>query len=208
MKVAVSFLSSKHTTGQTIDIINKTSADFIHVDLMDGKFVENKNIGIRMWKYLQYCEKPLDVHFMVKNPLKYIDNLKGLNVRIVYINYNSYFLNDIEKIRKKGYRVGLVINPWDDLELMKKYYPYVDKILVMSVVPGAGGQSFMMETIDKLKGIVKYRKEANLNFTINIDGGINEDTVKLVKKYVDDVVSGSYVCKADDPEKQIEKLKK
>ena len=208
MKVAVSFLSSKHTTGQTIDIINKTSADFIHVDLMDGKFVENKNIGIRMWKYLQYCEKPLDVHFMVKNPLKYIDNLKGLNVRIVYINYNSYFLNDLEKIRKKGYRVGLVINPWDDLELMKKYYPYVDKILVMSVVPGAGGQSFMMETIDKLKGIVKYRKEANLNFTINIDGGINEDTVKLVKKYVDDVVSGSYVCKADDPEKQIEKLKK
>ena len=208
MKVAVSFLSSKHTTGQTIDIINKTSADFIHVDLMDGKFVENKNIGVRMWKYLQYCEKPLDVHFMVKNPLKYIDNLKGLNVRIVYINYNSYFLNDLEKIRKKGYRVGLVINPWDDLELMKKYYPYVDKILVMSVVPGAGGQSFMMETIDKLKEIVKYRKEANLNFTINIDGGINEDTVKLVKKYVDDVVSGSYVCKADDPEKQIEKLKK
>ena len=208
MKVAVSFLSSKRTTGQTIDMINKSSADFIHVDLMDGKFVENKNIGARMWKYLQYCEKPLDVHFMVKNPLKYIDHFKGLNVRIIYINYNSYFLNDLEQIRKKGFRVGLVINPWDDLELMKKYYPYVDKILVMSVIPGAGGQSFMMETIDKLKQIVKYRKEANLNFTINIDGGINEDTAKLVKNYVDDLVSGSYVCKADDPEKQIEKLKK
>ena len=189
-------------------MINKSSADFIHVDLMDGKFVENKNIGARMWKYLQYCEKPLDVHFMVKNPLKYVDHLEGLNVRIIYINYNSYFLNDLEKIRKKGYRVGLVINPWDDLELMKKYYPYVDKILMMSVVPGAGGQSFLMETIDKLKEIVKYRKEANLNFTINIDGGINGDTVKLVKKYVDDVVSGSYVCKADDPEKCIENLKK
>jgi ribulose-phosphate 3-epimerase len=208
MKVAVSFLSSKRTTGQTIDMINKSSADFIHVDLMDGKFVENKNIGARMWKYLQYCEKPLDVHFMVKNPLKYVDHFKGLNVRIIYINYNSYFLNDLEQIRKKGFRVGLVINPWDDLELMKKYYPYVDKILVMSVIPGAGGQSFMMETIDKLKQIVKYRKEANLNFTINIDGGINEDTAKLVKNYVDDLVSGSYVCKADDPEKQIEKLKK
>ena len=207
MKVAVSFLSSKHTTGQTIDIINKTSADFIHVDLMDGKFVENKNINVKMWRYLQYCEKPLDVHFMVKNPLKYVDHLKGLNVRIIYINYNSYFLNDLEKIRRKGYRVGLVINPWDDLELMKKYYPYVDKILVMSVVPGAGGQSFMMETVDKLKQIVKYRKDANLNFTINIDGGINEDTAKLVKNYVDDLVSGSYVCKADDPEKCIEKLK-
>jgi ribulose-phosphate 3-epimerase len=189
-------------------MINKSSADFIHVDLMDGKFVENKNIGARMWKYLQYCEKPLDVHFMVKNPLKYVDHFKGLNVRIIYINYNSYFLNDLEQIRKKGFRVGLVINPWDDLELMKKYYPYVDKILVMSVIPGAGGQSFMMETIDKLKQIVKYRKEANLNFTINIDGGINEDTAKLVKNYVDDLVSGSYVCKADDPEKQIEKLKK
>ena len=208
MKVAVSFLSSKRTTGQTIDMINKSSADFIHVDLMDGKFVENKNIGTRMWKYLQYCEKPLDVHFMVKNPLKYVDHLIGLNVRIIYINYNSYFLNDLEKIRKKGFRVGLVINPWDDLELMKKYYPYVDKVLVMSVVPGAGGQSFMMETIDKLKQIVKYRKDANLNFTINIDGGINEDTAKLVKNYVDDLVSGSYVCKADDPEKCIEKLKK
>lgn len=207
MKVAVSFLSSKRTTGQTIDMINKSSADFIHVDLMDGKFVENKNIGTRMWKYLQYCEKPLDVHFMVKNPLKYVDHLIGLNVRIIYINYNSYFLNDLEKIRKKGFRVGLVINPWDDLELMKKYYPYVDKVLVMSVVPGAGGQSFMMETIDKLKQIVKYRKDANLNFTINIDGGINEDTAKLVKNYVDDLVSGSYVCKADDPEKCIEKLK-
>ena len=207
MKVAVSFLSSKRTTGQTIDMINKSSADFIHVDLMDGKFVENKNIGTRMWKYLQYCEKPLDVHFMVKNPLKYVDHLIGLNVRIIYINYNSYFLNDLEKIRKKGFRVGLVINPWDDLELMKTYYPYVDKILVMSVVPGAGGQSFMMETIDKLKRIVKYRKDANLNFTINIDGGINEDTAKLVKNYVDDLVSGSYVCKADDPEKCIEKLK-
>ena len=208
MKLAVSYLSSNRSPKDTILRINETKADFIHADFMDGRYVKAKNINLINWYNLKYCDKPIEVHLMVKNPLRYIKYLKGLNIRVVYIHYSAYFLDNIRKITKKGFRVGLAINPNEDIESLGKYFKYVDKILVMSVVPGAGGQKFIPKTIDKLKALNKYRIEHNLIYSITIDGGINEDTLTKVRRYIDTAVAGSYICQSLDYSVQVNKLKK
>ncbi len=208
MKLAVSYLSSNRSVKDTIERINETKADYIHADFMDGKYVKGKNIDLRSWFYLSLAEKPLEIHLMVKNPLKYIKHLKGLNIRVVYIHYSSYFLNDLTKIMKKGYRVGLVVNPGDDLKVVSKYFKYVDKVLVMGVVPGLGGQKFIPETLKRLKEINKYKMDNNLVFSVELDGGINAETVTKVSKYCDTVVSGSYVCQALDYNIPVNTIKK
>ncbi len=208
MKLAVSYLSSNRSVKDTIERINETKADYIHADFMDGKYVEQKNIDLRSWFYLSLAEKPLEIHLMVKNPLKYLKYLKGLNIRIIYIHYSSYFLMDITKIKKMGYRVGLAINPDEDLNVLSKYFQYVDKVLVMGVVPGKGGQKFIPETIARLKEINKYKLANNLVFSVEVDGGINAETVTKVCKYCDTVVSGSYVCQALDYNIPVNTIKK
>ncbi len=208
MKVAVSYLSSNRSILDTIKKINETKADYIHADFMDGKYVKNNNISLKHWFYLRYAAKPLEIHLMVKNPLKYLKYLNGLNIRVVYIHYSAYFLNDITKILKKGYRPGLVINPNDNLELLSKYFKYVDKVLVMGVTPGAGGQKFIPDTLKTLKQINKYKLDNNLVFSVEVDGGINQETATKVSRYCDTVVSGSYVCKELDYNKPISQLKK
>ena len=207
MKLAVSYLSSNKEIPETIEQINQTNADYIHADFMDGKYVKNKNINLRAWYYLTFAKKPLEIHLMVKNPLKYIKNLKGLNVRVVYIHYSSYFLHDITKIMKKGYRVGIVINPDDDLNVVSRYFKYVSKVLVMGVYPGAGGQEFLPSTVKVLKDINKYKLDNNLVFSVEVDGGINSNTIAKVKRYCDTVVSGSFICKAKDMDSAIKMIK-
>ena len=198
MKLAVSYLKSNRSMVDTILKINETKADYLHADFMDGKYVKQNNIELMSWYNLRYSKKPIEVHLMVKNPLKYIKYLKGLNVRVVYIHYSSYLVNDIRKINRKGYKVGIVVNPDDDINIVGKYFKYVDDILLMSVYPGEGGQTFLPGTIKKLKEINKYRMTNHLHFNIEVDGGINQETVTKVCRYVDTVVSGSYVCKELD----------
>ena len=198
MKLAVSYLSSNKSTIEAIQDINKTKADFIHADFMDGKYVKNKNITCKSWQYLRYAKKPLEIHLMVKNPLKYIKKLKSLNIRIIYIHYSLKLLNNIKKLHKKGYRVGLAINPDEEITILSEYFKYVDKVLVMSVYPGAGGQKFLPETTKRLKQINKYKLDNNLVFSVEVDGGINNETISKVSRYADAVVSGSYICKSPD----------
>ena len=132
---------------------------------------------------------------------------KDLNVRIIYIHFSEYFLYDLSHILKKGYRVGLAINPSDDLKEVQKYFKYVDKVLVMSVKPGKGGQKFIPDIIDRLKVINSYRLNENLVFDIEIDGGINPDTLKPIKRYVDSIVVGSFITKSNDYNEKIKELK-
>ena len=203
MKVSVSFLKYQNSKAETIQKISQTSADYIHVDIMDGLFVSQKNDDLNEFiNLLKDCNKPLDIHLMVLNPAIYIDKLKVLKPS--FITIQAEILNPlvyIKQIKKANIKVGLAINPDTDINSLDNYLKYIDLVLVMSVNPGLGGQKFIKDVIPKIK------KLKNKNVLISVDGGINDQTIKLVKEDVDICVSGSYICLSDDYEKQISKLK-
>lgn len=205
MKVAVSFIKSKYNEKETIKLIDKTDADYLHLDIMDGKFVEHKNYTFReIEKLVQNTSKKLDVHLMCENPSKFIKDYALLNTECITFHLEA--IKDpesiIEEIHSYGIKCGISIKPSTKVESLKPYLNRIEQVLVMSVEPGKGGQSFQMEAIDKINSL----KELNLNFIINVDGGINEETISYVKN-ADMVVSGSYVCLSDDYQSQINKLR-
>lgn len=205
MKVAVSFIKSKYNEKETIKFIDKTDADYLHLDIMDGKFVEHKNYTFReIEKLVQNTSKKLDVHLMCENPSKFIKDYALLNTECITFHLEA--IKDpesiIEEIHSYGIKCGISIKPSTKVESLKPYLNRIEQVLVMSVEPGKGGQSFQMEAIDKINSL----KELNLNFIINVDGGINEETISYVKN-ADMVVSGSYVCLSDDYQSQINKLR-
>ena len=205
-KVSVSFLSSKNQIDDLIDL-EATNTDFIHVDEMDGKFVKNKNTQFKVLDRMSYVlKKRLDVHLMVKNPIKLIEKYATLNTEYItlHVELGDKILDYYARIKSYGIKCGLAINPDTDVDSIKDYLDYIDLILVMSVIPGAGGQSFIEETterISKIKEIIKKRK-----ILISVDGGINNDTVKKVSG-ADIVVSGSYVVCSDEFQDRIDALR-
>lgn len=209
MKIAVSFLKSKYNLIETIDKINNTDVEFIHVDIMDGDFVPNKSFTYEdVNNVLKTINKKLDIHLMVANPLDYI--IKFKNLKPEYITIHSEIdknINDlIYLIKSYGIKVGIAINPKTSTKCIEKYLSIIDNVLIMSVEPGMGGQKFMNSILYKIDVLDKLRKENNYNYLISIDGGINDDTIKYVKN-VDYVVSGSYICMSDDYQKQINSLR-
>lgn len=207
MEVAVSFISSNYDLVTTINKIENTDAEYIHVDIMDGEFVSTKNFSpIDLNLLLSNCRKNLDVHLMCVDPMKYVTALSNLQIKRVTIHAEiSNALNIIKNIKDLGIEVGIAINPDTKIKLIKPYMAIIDSVLVMSVVPGAGGQSFIMSTIDKLKDLQNYKNK--YGFKIFIDGGINRDTIGLVKNLVDGVISGSFICKSDDFQEKINELR-
>lgn len=206
MKVSVSFIKSIYDINRTIQKIEETNADFIHVDLMDGKFVENKTLSIDEVKtHLKDSKKLLDVHLMVEDPLNWVEALKNLNVKFFTFHLESVdnpkALIDI--IHNYGIKCGITLKPKTNIDELIPYLDLVDQILVMSVEPGEGGQEFLMDTIEKLKMLNNLKQD----FIINVDGGINDQTIHLVKPYADMVVSGSYICMKEDFQAQINTLK-
>ena len=210
MKISVSFLSCKQVL-EAIRRINLTDADFIHVDFVDGKFVEGRVIPFRKLKKIsKLSTKRLDVHLMTNQLKHYIPKFASLNCE--YITFHVEVEKDIEKyielIHSYGIKAGLALNPETDLEKIKPYLSMVDLILVMSVVPGYGGQSFIPETIDKLKKIKSYLKDDKDQVVLEVDGGINDQTVKELKKIpVDFIVSGSYITSSDNFQERIDSLR-
>ena len=143
---------------------------------------------------------------MCVDPMKYVNALSNLQIKRVTIHAEiSNALNIIKNIKDLGIEVGIAINPDTKIKLIKPYMAIIDSVLVMSVVPGAGGQSFIMSTIDKLKDLQNYKNK--YGFKIFIDGGINRDTIGLVKNLVDGVISGSFICKSDDFQEKINELR-
>ena len=207
MKIVVSYINSKFKKFETIKLIDKSIADGIHVDLMDGKYVANKNFEIEELSNLfMGITKPLDIHLMTNNPSKYFDLLFKLNPVCIYIHPDTENspINVLNNITNNNIDAGIVINPDEDIDSFLKYYPYVKRVLLMSVYPGRGGQVFLDSTPSRLKELKNYQEK--YNFAIYIDGGINADTVKLVSA-ADGVVSGSYICNSNDFNKQISELK-
>lgn len=206
MKVSVSFIKSIYDIKKTIQKIINTDADYIHVDLMDGLFVKNKTFTIEeLTTLLLNNPKKLDIHLMVEDPYKYIEGLKHLNVE--YFTFHIETVEDplkiINIIHQANIKCGITLKPNTPLNSIEPYLDLVDQVLIMSVEPGQGGQEFLTNTINILKQINQNKR----NFIINIDGGINDKTVELVRPYVDMVVSGSFICMSEDYQRKINILK-
>lgn len=212
MKVGVSFISSDYDLETTIKKIDESSADYIHVDMMDGIFVENNNFTVQdLKKMFKNTTKPLDVHMMVCSPNKYVKEFaKMKNIEYLTFHYESHRrpIDVINQIRHTNMKVGLSINPETKVSHIIPLLNHVDQVLIMSVKPGKGGQQFMEDVLYKVETLKDIREENNYHYIISIDGGINEETINKAKKAgVDMVVSGSYVCKSDNYDGRISKLR-
>ena len=210
MKIAVSYLKSKNDLKTTIESIEKTDAEYIHVDVMDGHFVENKTYEYQeLESILKDTKKTLDVHLMVENPIKYIIDYK--NLKPEFITVNSEIEQNIEDlidlIHSYGIKAGISIKPKTSIEDIEHLLYKIDNILIMSVEPGKGGQKFMDSIIYKIEILNKLRKENNYNYLISIDGGINNETIEKVKN-VDFAISGSFICMSDNYQEKINELRK
>ncbi len=204
-KVSVSFFNSNKIEDDLINLCD-TSADFIHVDVGDGKFIESKFNPIKELQGLNGAlKKRLDVHFMVEDPNKYIEEYSELNCE--YIVFHCEIKQDIlkllEMVRSSGIKAGLAISPDTDLGFLEPFLDDLDMILIMSVVPGKGGQKFMYSSIKRIEDI--KRMIGKRKIVISIDGGINDETSKLVD--TDMVVSGSFILNSDNWEKSIEAVR-
>lgn len=208
MKVSVSFLSSNNPP-RDLRLLNDTDCDYIHVDVMDGKYTKYKTVGFNEMTIGKYTQKRLDVHLMVRKPLKYIDDFALLNVsRInVHVDIKNDLEDVIDRIKIYGIKVGLVLNPDQDIDLIEEYLDRIDNILVMTVVPGLPGQELIPETVKKLNTIKKIIDKAKLPITLEVDGGVNLDNIKTLKN-ADIIVSGSCITKSDDFQETIDKLRK
>ena len=207
MKVVVSYISSIYNRRETILKISETSADAIHADLMDGKYAGEANFTISdPSAYIEEASFPVEFHLMTLKPSGFLNSLYALNPTCIYIHPETEDnpKEILEDIRNHNIEPAIVINPDEDISKYEYLYPYVDRVLLMSVVPGYGGQKFIEETTYRLKELLEYKRI--YNFEIFIDGGINEETISKVKA-ADGVVSGSFICKNEDYEKQIRLLR-
>ena len=212
VKVAVSFLKSPISREETIKKIEESSADYIHIDMMDGEFVSDTNCLVPEIKSLfKDTTKPLDLHMMVCSPNKYVRDLAKIkNLEYVTIHYESHRrpIDVINQLRHAHLKVGIAINPDTKISHIVPLLHLVDQVLIMSVVPGKGGQKFMDSVLYKVESLKDIREENGFKYIISIDGGINDETAVLAKKAgVDMLVSGSYLTYSDDLDKAIDSLR-
>jgi len=207
MHISTSILNADNRINSVVKL-NRTNTSYIHVDVMDGKFVEDTQFKINEINAINMVSKyPLDIHLMVKNPISYIEKLNNMNIE--YITIHLEIQKDIKKLIKKikemNYKVGISLNPKTDIEEVIPYLKDIDLVLVMSVTPGKGGQKFLKSTIGKVNKLKRIITENNYNVKIEVDGGINDTTISLLEN-IDIAVVGSYVIKSENYYKQIEKL--
>ena len=209
MKVSVSILSSTIKPQDIVKELDKTEADYIHVDIMDGKFVENKTWTFgEIKKITSYSNLPLDVHLMVKDPKKYIMDYAMLNTEYITFHYEAVKDIDemIEYIKNYGLKVGMAINPETSEKVLFPYLSKIDEVIVMGVHPGKSGQSFIESTPDKIRSLKEEIERQGVKTIVEVDGGINNETgILCAMSKVDMLVSASYVHK--DLKNNIKRLK-
>ncbi len=207
-KIGVSFLSSKNIP-RDIGLLNDTDVDYIHVDIMDGKFVKNKTMPFREMRHINdYTTKRLDVHLMVEEASKYIPLYAELNTEYItiHVEIEEDIMKDLELIKSYSIKCGLAISPDTKISSLIPYLPYVDMILIMSVYPGEGGQEFIEDSEDRINEVRALLKSYNIPAIISVDGGIN-DKSKDKCNNCDMLVSGSYVISSDNFQEKISSLR-
>ena len=209
MKIAASFLDIKEPKDQELKFLDSLDVDYIHLDVMDGIFVENKTYTYEeFYNITRLTTKPKDIHLMVSDVKKYIGEFAKMNPKFITFHYEavSEVSSVINYIKELGIGVGMSIKPSTDVSEIVKYLPYLDLILVMSVEPGRGGQFFIEESVKKIDQLYLLREKENYHYKIQVDGGINDQTIKKCNK-ADICVVGSFITKQDYKE-AIEKLKR
>ncbi|MDL2292443.1 ribulose-phosphate 3-epimerase [Acholeplasma sp. OttesenSCG-928-E16] len=210
MKIAPSILTSDFADLKN-EIKSISNADYIHLDIMDGHFVPNMSFGPYVSKCIsKITDKPLDIHLMVTDPLFWIDQFSFNNTKYITIHIEANnFLETVKKIKDLNIKVGVSVKPNTSIEELKEYLAEIDLVLVMTVEPGFGGQSFLSEAAKKIVKLNRLRKENNYHYLIEVDGGINQDTIKIIKDYGADIaVVGSFLFNQNNRNEMIDKLKK
>ncbi len=210
IKVSPSILSADFSNLESEIKKVENVADYIHLDVMDGHFVPNLTYGLIIGKTLKRITKvPIDSHLMVDNPENFVDDFCEIS-EIVSVHYEAtHHLNRlINRIKENDTKAFVAINPHTTVDLLTDIIMDVDGVLVMSVNPGFGGQSFIPNTLNKLRKLDEMKKTMGLTFEIEIDGGINEETFDVaIKAGADILVTGSYTFGAEDPERALKVLK-
>lgn len=212
MKIAPSILSADFSNLQRdIELVEKGGADYIHVDVMDGQFVPNITFGPNIIQAIRPITKlPLDVHLMIVDPEKYIPAFAkaGADIITVHVEATPHIHRALQMMKDLGVKSGVVINPGTPITMIKHVLPIADQVLVMTVNPGFGGQSFIEETVEKIAELSELREQNNWHYSIEVDGGIVPETAQICQKAGADVfVAGSYIYNSEDPVGQINQLK-
>lgn len=194
-----------------VEMVNASEADLHHIDVMDGVFVPNISYGMPVVKAIQKsATKPLDVHLMIVDPDRYIEEFANLGAHILTVHYEActHLHRTLQAIKAHGMKAGVALNPHTNIMLLEDTIKDIDVVLIMSVNPGFGGQSFIENTYEKVKALKALIKRKKSSALIEIDGGVtNQNSQKLVEAGADILVAGSFVFKSADPLKTIKELK-
>lgn len=207
--LALSILGIKENIKENIQKLDKMDIDYFHIDVMDGQFVENKTIEYNKLKgYIKGTQTKKDIHLMVKNVKKYIDEYKQLEPEIITFHYEAVEnpKEIIEYIKKENIKVGISIKPETKNDVLKPFLKDIDLVLIMSVQPGQGGQKYIESSTEKINELKKIKTQNNYKFSIEVDGGINNITKECAKD-ADILVVGSYITN-NNYEEKINEFKK